>query len=82
MPDFEVGDWVQWTHVGGGRNSISMVATEGPILEIDGDKARVRRGKKGRKDYWVALKALGRPGDRRGTKPIRDLVSAMTGKEV
>lgn len=77
MDEFQVGDEVEWTHVGGGRNSFTMTATKGFIHEIKGDKARVRRGKRGKKDYWVALKALGRPGDRRGTKPMRDLVSAM-----
>lgn len=80
--ELKVGDQVEWTHVGGRRNSISMTAVSGYIHEIKGDKARCRRGKKGKKDYWVALSALGRPGDRRGTKPIRDFIEGMTGKSL
>jgi hypothetical protein len=78
--EFEVDDWVEWTHVGGSGRSISMAATAGPIKEIKGDKARVRRGKNGKKDYWIPLKSLGKPGDRRGTKPIRNFVAAMAGR--
>ena len=77
MSDFQVGDKVEWTHVSGGRNSMSMTAVTGYIHEIDGDKARVRRGKKGKKDYWVHFSKLGKPGDRRGTKPMLDLVSGL-----
>lgn len=77
MSEFEVGDRVEWTHVSGRGNSISMSAVQGNIHEIRNGKARCRRGKNGKKDYWVSLEALGRPGDRRGTKPMRDLVSAL-----
>jgi hypothetical protein len=82
MDKFEVGDQVEWTHVGGRRGTMSMTAVTGYIHEIDGDRARCRRGKKGKKDYWVSLEVLGRPGNRKGTKPIRDLFEAMTGKSL
>lgn len=80
--ELKVGDQVEWTLVGGGRNAISITAVSGYIHEIKGDQARCRRGKRGTKDYWVALSALGKPGDRRGTKPIRDFIEGMTGKSL
>lgn len=77
MSEFQVGDRVEWTHVSGRGSSISMSAVQGYIQEIRNGKARCRRGKSGKKDYWVSLEALGRPGDRRGTRPMRNLVSAL-----
>lgn len=77
MCDFQVGDHVEWTHVSGGRHSFTMQSVKGYIHEIQDEKARCRRGKNGKKDYWVHLSVLGKPGDRKGTKPIRDFVSMM-----
>lgn len=66
---YEVGQWVEWVH--GTRNG--MVRTGGPIQEIKEGEARVRRGKNGRKDYWISLKEIIRPGH----DPLKTFVSAL-----
>ena len=71
---FEEGDTVEWVHVSHGRDGgIGMTKVSGVIHEIKGDKARCRRGKKGKVDHWVKLKHLHPPG----SDPLRDIVHIM-----
>ncbi len=77
MGEFCVGDLVEWTHISGRRGFINMNAVTGFIHEIVDGNARCRRGKNGKKDYWVSLEALGRPGDRRGIRPMQHIIPVL-----
>ncbi len=49
--EYKVGDWVEWVHYTRG----GMTRTGGPIHEIIEGEVRVRRGKNGKKDYWMPI---------------------------
>lgn len=61
----QVGDRVTWTHVGGGRNTISMNQREGTVTEID-DKgiATIKPPSKHAKSVRVAVSRLRVPGQK------------------
>ena len=67
--EYKVGDWVEWVHYH--RNGMERIG--GPIHEIKEDQVRVRRGKNGRKDYWMPITKL----ISEGHDPLKSLVSAM-----
>jgi len=66
---YEVGQWVEWIHC----MRHGMTRTGGPIQEIDGDKVRVRRGKNGKKDYWIPIAHL----INEGHDPLKSFVKAV-----
>ena len=67
--EYKVDQWVEWVHY----TSNGMTRTGGPIQEIKEGKARVRRGKKGKKDYWISLGEIIRPDH----DPLKNFVSAV-----
>ncbi len=74
--EYKVGDKVQWVNTARRGSSISMSKINGIIVKIVGDEALCRRGKRGRKNYWIPLDELVAPG----RDPLREFVSAMAGK--
>jgi len=76
MTEFKVGDEVGWVHRGGRGRQLIMHQVYGFIHEIKDDQARCRRGKKGKKDYWVPLKALKLREEGKGGQ-LMDFLEAM-----
>ena len=72
MTTFQVGDKVQWTHTSTSGRSISMVLREATVLEVAGDRAKVRTP--GRQVKWMPVRGLQRRGERSAIAAVVEAV--------